>query len=133
MTKKSGEPNAERSTIRGTKTPAPSSGVVVPRGFAAPVDKRLSVFSSNQPDILLTTRSYQCRMPYDKAVELAFLCGAVEKDPSVTFEIMQNTQFIGRKSDHVVIRKQFGKFTHYVQPWHKQEELQAWQQVLNAE
>lgn len=92
-----------------------------------------SAFSSGKPDILLATRSYMCRMTQQEAVELAFLCGAVEQDPTVVFEIMHDTRFAGRKNDHLLIRKQFGTFTHYVQPLHKQEEIIMWQNKLNAE
>lgn len=88
-------------------------------------------FGGNAPDILLSTRSYMCRMTRQAAIELAFLCGAVEHDPGVIFEVMADTRFKGKKNDTLLLRKHFGTWTHYVQPLHRQEELLRWQRQLN--
>lgn len=91
------------------------------------------MFNSNQPDIRLAARSWACRMTYEQAVELAFVCGAVEQDQSVTFEILQDTRMAGKPKNHIVVRKQFNKFTHYVQPMWNQSELIEWQRKINSE
>jgi len=88
-------------------------------------------FGHGEPDIFLAARSFKARMTRTAAIELAFLCGAVEADPQVTFEVMTDTRFIGKKNDTLVIRKHFGKWTHYVLPLWQQAELMAWQKKLN--
>lgn len=133
MEKKRGERSVAQNTTRGTMTLEQLFDVGTPSVSVVPVGLKCSAFHSTKPDILLANRSHKCRMTWKDAAELAFLCGAVEQDNTVIFELMHDTRFADRTNNTLLIRKQFGKFTHYVQPMHRQEEIILWQKKLNLE